>query len=62
MVALDGNFYQVKTDGTVVCWGGAGNGETPVPTGLASVAQVSAGGFHTCAVTTGGGAKAGGGE
>jgi alpha-tubulin suppressor-like RCC1 family protein len=59
----------VTTAGGVKCWGNNGNGRlgdntttphaTPVNvTGLASgVAEVRAGGFHTCALTTSGGVK-----
>ncbi|NLT36147.1 MAG: chromosome condensation regulator RCC1, partial [Gaiellales bacterium] len=62
----------VTTGGAAKCWGGGGHGElgdgtsgldadktTPVDvSGLGSgVAAVSAGGYHTCALTTGGGIK-----
>ena len=49
-----GHTCALKTDGTVVCWGSNGNGQTAVPDGLASVAQISAGWFHTCALKTDG--------
>ncbi|MFN2636064.1 MAG: PKD domain-containing protein [Gemmatimonadaceae bacterium] len=42
----------LKTDGTVVCWGGTVEGQAIVPAGLTSVAQVSAGNHHTCVLTT----------
>jgi hypothetical protein len=42
----------LKSDGTVVCWGGIPDYEnvTAIPVGLSSVVQLSAGGFHTCAL------------
>ena len=42
----------LKTDGTIVCWGDNGSGQTVVPNGLAEVAQVSAGFWHNCVVQT----------
>jgi hypothetical protein len=44
----------LKTDGTVVCWGDNRYGATAVPGELASVAQVSAGVYHSCALKTDG--------
>lgn len=66
----DGHACALRS-GALVCWGGdsygqlgdgastPANGSTPVsPTGMTSgVAQVSAGGQHTCAVTTAGSLK-----
>jgi hypothetical protein len=36
----------------VVCWGYNAYGQATVPDGLASVSQVSGGGYHTCALKT----------
>ncbi len=40
----------LKSDGTVVVWGGSGYRETAVPAGLTGVTAISAGAFHTMAV------------
>jgi alpha-tubulin suppressor-like RCC1 family protein len=59
----------VTTSGGATCWGFNGSGQlgngtladSPVPVGVSDlgsgVAGIDAGGFHTCAVTSGGGAK-----
>src|SRR4051812_29224951 len=44
----------IKTDGTPVCWGDNGDGETSVPAGTGALTAISAGGYHTCAITTDG--------
>ena len=44
----------ITTDGTAVCWGYNGDGETTIPPNLGSVTQITAGGYHTCAITTDG--------
>ena len=38
--------------GTPVCWGYDGDGETTIPPNLGSVTQITAGGYHTCALKT----------
>lgn len=38
-----------------MCWGGKDAGPVTVPAGLANVASVSAGEYHTCAITIDGG-------
>lgn len=42
----------LKNNGTIVAWGLSGNGQTNVPPGLAGVLAVSAGGYHSVAVTS----------
>ena len=40
----------LKSDGTVVAWGQNTYGQSTVPPGLTSVAQIAAGAFHSLAV------------
>jgi alpha-tubulin suppressor-like RCC1 family protein len=51
-VSAGGLTCALKTDGTVVCWGVGGYGQTIVPAGLSSVTQVSEGNTQTCALKT----------
>ena len=48
--AGDHHTCALKTDQTVVCWGGNQYGQLNVPGGLGSVVQVNAGGEQSCAV------------
>ena len=49
----------IKTDGTPVCWGYNGYGQTTIPADLGSVTQITAGAYHTCALRTDGARSAG---
>jgi hypothetical protein len=50
-VASGGNFsVALKSDGTVVAWGGNESGQTTVPSGLSNVIAIDAGGSHALAV------------
>ncbi len=42
----------LKNNGTLVVWGLSGNGQTNVPSGLAGVLAISAGAYHSVAVTS----------
>lgn len=42
----------LKSNGSVVAWGLSGNGQTNVPLGLAGGLAISAGGYHSVAVTS----------
>ena len=42
----------LKSDGSIVCWGSNGDGQTNVPAGIYS--HVSAGGMHTCGLKSDG--------
>ena len=44
----------LKTDGSVVCWGNNGEGESAVPAGLAPTVNITTGQFSTCAASTAG--------
>src|SRR2546421_9035211 len=42
----------LKSDGTIVCWGSNGSGQTTAPTG--TYTSISAEGSHSCAITSDG--------
>ncbi len=54
-IAIGGDhMVALKSDGTVVCWGSNGSGESTVPAGLSEVVQVTAGQTHTVALKSNG--------
>jgi hypothetical protein len=48
--ASGGHSLALKSDGTVVAWGGNLSGQANVPTGLNSVIAIAAGGYHSLAL------------
>ncbi len=50
---IEAGFYHacaIQTDGTPVCWGNYGDGQTSVPADAGTVTQITAGAYHTCAI------------
>ena len=52
----------LKSDGTVVAWGGNSSGQTTIPAGLSGVTAIAGGNYHTVALKSNGTVVAWGGN